>query len=214
MDRQTNSKNNNQKQKPSNPLSGFLPAIGLAIIILLAAAIFYFWQNQTSQSLKNEMPKNTASSMDAENWKEYADKNFKYYFKYPKNWELEISSGLSENKIIPDNRQSCGIISKEWACLDLVYFGVVENKKGLEIKDFFIKELGWEENFNFKNIRETEINGNKVYKVTTINAFDGDSNESLWTPIDSYFFKISGSYLNEEQNDILEKIFSTFDLMD
>ena len=167
-------------------------------------------QSQLSKLQENTQP----PPLDMDNWKEYTNKDFKYYFKYPDNWKINISSDLFDNTMVPNNQQSCGEMLGKWTCLDSIYFGVIENKEGMEIKDFFTEELGWDEDFSFKNIREIEINNNKVYKVFIISAFDGDSGESLWVPINSYFFRISGSYLDEEQNNILEKIFLTFNLAD
>jgi Sec-independent protein translocase protein TatA len=112
------------------------------------------------QNQQVQLQNNTQLSSNTENWEEYTDRDFKYYFKYPENWKIKTSSNLFDNIIMPNNQQSCGELVGKWTCLDSIYFGVIENKNGMEIKDFFTKELGWEEDFSFKNIREVKINNN------------------------------------------------------
>lgn len=187
-------------------------SISFALIILIGC------KNENSKT-NNNIDNNTNiqnTNTESENTLTQIHKNneFKYSFKYPENWTIEESSDGFVHQLLPTIRESCGDWGEEWVCLDSIYFGVLKNDNNLEFESLLATSLGWEKDINYKNIREIDINNNKAYKILTISAFDGDASESIWIPMNSYYFRITGAYLSENQKETLEDIFSSFQLLD
>lgn len=208
--------------------------LGTTIIIIMAiTAGMFVWlvkkddfkeiENQARNSCQVEKTANLQQvkkqeipgqqNVETMPWQVYRNEQLGFELQYPKDWTFDFNLSI----FTPNLQENCGPNMTEEnskpTCLDNISFEILDNKSSLKLTEFWKKEYGWENGIHYKDLKGYEIGEIIAYTITTISAYDGTENKALWVPLDGKFFSLKGSYLSENENSILNRMISTFKLI-
>jgi len=196
----------------------------ILIILLIIGGVFFFKTEKATAPVENQGVKETNKTEDTvlpivEQPKAelqvsvYKDEKYGLQFQYPKDWRLAETDN-SSGVMTPLQQENCAPSGdgQKQMCLDAISYEVKENKENLSIKDYF-KNEGWREEEDYKDLTESMMDSNKIYKFTTMNAYDGSEDKAMWLQLsDGNFFAIQASYLTDGEKEVFENILTSVKL--
>lgn len=184
---------------PTTPVAKKFPLatifISLILVLCLAIAGYFYWQNTRLKSQLTTQPTPTpvASTDPTANWKSYVHPTYKYEFKYPPTWSVVVSKNASAN----------------------VFFGLTANPMtgvgGVEIR-----EMGGDpqkyHNLNGEDIENQQLitlpSGISGYKSQIVSSPKG--NDFVFKNTDGLIYHIFISSAEPQDLEIFDQILSTF----
>jgi len=172
------------------PISRLILII-ILFIVLFALGIyvgFYMGVNSVSNELvvaevqTNPITSTTATSspinspIDTSNWKTYTNDEYGFSIKYPSDWEnipeVKISSvglvsSIASPEMIKARNDNSGMYRND---IEVYYFPKISDELNNKLNNWNAKsldELIQNSNGKYTKVGEVNINGNKIYKITT-----------------------------------------------